>query len=154
MNLITVATVAASVVVAVLAAYAGWLVLQLRRQAAQANQAQVQLEAELEKKNLEARQSIQIIARALLQKDLSDTEAAMRIAYLSQQINSSDSETEQFSVFVQLAEATAHIPILDDWQMLEKSEKRRLNRERAEIEAVYAEFIQAGAQQLLDIKLD
>ncbi|MGB1869159.1 MAG: DUF2489 domain-containing protein, partial [Porticoccaceae bacterium] len=110
MNLITVATVAASVVVAVLAAYAGWLVLQLRRQAAQANQAQVQLEAELEKKNLEARQSIQIIARALLQKDLSDTEAAMRIAYLSQQINSSDSETEQFSVFVQLAEATAHIP--------------------------------------------
>ncbi|MGB2040800.1 MAG: DUF2489 domain-containing protein [Porticoccaceae bacterium] len=154
MNLITVATVAASVVVAVLAAYAGWLVLQLRRQAAQANQAQVQLEAELEKKNLEARQSIQIIARALLQKDLSDTEAAMRIAYLSQQINSSDSETEQFSVFVQLAEATAHIPILDDWQMLEKSEKRRLNRERAEIEAVYAEFIQAGAQQLLDKKLD
>ncbi|MGB2358779.1 MAG: DUF2489 domain-containing protein [Porticoccaceae bacterium] len=154
MNLITVATVAASVVVAVLAAYAGWLVLQLRRQAAQANQAQVQLEAELEKKNLEARQSIQIIARALLQKDLSDTEAAMRIAYLSQQINASDSETEQFSVFVQLAEATAHIPILDDWQMLEKSEKRRLNRERAEIEAVYAEFIQAGAQQLLDIKLD
>jgi hypothetical protein len=38
--------------------------------------------------------------------------------------------------------------------MLEKSEKRRLNRERAEIEAVYAEFIQAGAQQLLDIKQD
>jgi hypothetical protein len=154
MNLITVATVTASVIVAVLAAYAAWLVLQLRRQAAQANQAQAQLEAELKKKNLEARQSIQIIARALLQKDLSDTEAAMRIAYLSQQVNASDSETEQFSVFVQLAEATAHIPILDDWQMLEKSEKRRLNRERAEIEAVYAEFIQAGAQQLLDIKQD
>ena len=154
MNLITVATVTASVIVAVLAAYAAWLVLQLRRQAAQANQAQAQLEAELKKKNLEARQSIQIIARALLQKDLSDTEAAMRIAYLSQQVNASNSETEQFSVFVQLAEATAHIPILDDWQMLEKSEKRRLNRERAEIEAVYAEFIQAGAQQLLDIKLD
>ena len=55
-------------------------------------------------------------------------------------------------MFLQLAEATAHIPILDDWQMLEKSEKRRLNKERTEIELVYAEFIQAGAEQLANIR--
>jgi len=153
MDLIMLAAAMAAIMVIALAAYAAWLSVQLRRQAGRAREAQEQLEAELQKKNLQARQSIQIIARALLQNDVTDTEAAMRIAYLSQQVSSTEQESEQFAVFVQLAEATAHIPILDDWQMLEKSEKRRLNKERAEIELVYAEFIQAGAEQLVNLKL-
>ncbi|MGB2001935.1 MAG: DUF2489 domain-containing protein [Porticoccaceae bacterium] len=152
MDLIMIAGAVATATVIALGAYAGWLFVQLRKQASRAKAAQLKLEAELQEKNLQARQSIQIIARALLQKDLSDTEAAMRIAYLSQQINATELEAEQFSVFLQLAEATAHIPILDDWQMLEKSEKRRLNKERTEIELVYAEFIQAGAEQLANIR--
>ncbi|MDB3967219.1 DUF2489 domain-containing protein [Porticoccaceae bacterium] len=153
MDLIMLAAAMAAIMVIALAAYAAWLSVQLRRQAGRAREAQEQLEAELQKKNLQARQSIQIIARALLQNDVTDTEAAMRIAYLFQQVSSTEQESEQFTVFVQLAEATAHIPILDDWQMLEKSEKRRLNKERAEIELVYAEFIQAGAEQLVNLKL-
>jgi len=153
MDLIMLAAAMAAIMVIALAAYAAWLSVQLRRQAGRAREAQEQLEAELQKKNLQARQSIQIIARAVLQNDVTDTEAAMRIAYLSQQVSSTEQESEQFTVFVQLAEATAHIPILDDWQMLEKSEKRRLNKERAEIELVYAEFIQAGAEQLVNLKL-
>lgn len=153
MDLIMLAAAMAAIMVIALAAYAAWLSVQLRRQAGRAREAQEQLEAELQKKNLQARQSIQIIARALLQNDVTDTEAAMRIAYLSQQVSSTEQESEQFTVFVQLAEATAHIPILNDWQMLEKSEKRRLNKERAEIELVYAEFIQAGAEQLVNLKL-
>ena len=154
MDLIMVAVAAATVLVIGLGVYASWLFVQLRKQASRAQTAQVQLEAELQEKNLEARRSIKIIARALLQKDLSDTEAAMRIAYLSQQVNATELEIEQFTVFLQLAEATAHIPILDDWQMLEKSEKRRLNKERADIELVYGEFIRAGAEQLINIRLD
>lgn len=153
MDVIMLAAAMAAIMVIALAAYAAWLSVQLRRQAGRAREAQEQLEAELQKKNLQARQSIQIIARAVLQNDVTDTEAAMRIAYLSQQVSSTEQESEQFTVFVQLAEATAHIPILDDWQMLEKSEKRRLNKERAEIELVYAEFIQAGAEQLVNLKL-
>ena len=153
MDLIMLAAAMAAIMVIALAAYAAWLSVQLRRQAGRAREAQEQLEAELQKKNLQARQSIQIIARALLQNDVTDTEAAMRIAYLSQQVSSTEQASEQSTVFVQLAEATAHIPILDDWQMLEKSEKRRLNKERAEIELVYAEFIQAGAEQLVNLKL-
>jgi predicted RNA-binding protein with PIN domain len=123
-------------------------------QASRVSEAQAELNVELHGKNLEARQSIQIIARALLQKDLTDTEAAMRIAYLAQQVSATEDEAEQFTVFQQLAEATSHIPILEDWQMLEKSEKRRLNKERAAIELTYAEFIQAGAERLIKIKLN
>ena len=77
----------------------------------------------------------------------------MRIGFLSQQVIATEAEEQQFEVFRQLAEATAYIPILDDWAMLEKSEKRRLNAERKSIEAKYADFIQAGAQQLVNISL-
>jgi hypothetical protein len=154
MDSIVLATSLASVLVVGLALYAGYLFLQLRVQASRVSEAQAELNAELHGKNLEARQSIQIIARALLQKDLTDTEAAMRIAYLAQQVSATEDEAEQFTVFQQLAEATSHIPILEDWQMLEKSEKRRLNKERAAIELTYAEFIQAGAERLIKIKLN
>jgi DNA-directed RNA polymerase beta subunit len=154
MDSIVLATSLASVLVVGLALYAAYLFLQLRVQASRVSEAQAELNAELHGKNLEARQSIQIIARALLQKDLTDTEAAMRIAYLAQQVSATEDEAEQFTVFQQLAEATSHIPILEDWQMLEKSEKRRLNKERAAIELTYAEFIQAGAERLIKIKLN
>lgn len=144
---------AALLLVSALAGYAAYLWQKLRVQQAQLKAQTEQLQADLQSKNLEARQSIQIIARALLQKDLSDTEAAMRIGFLSQQVIATEAEEQQFEVFRQLAEATAYIPILDDWAMLEKSEKRRLNAERKSIEAKYADFIQAGAQQLVNISL-
>lgn len=144
---------AALLLVSVLAGYAAYLWQKLRVQQTQLKAQTEQLQADLQSKNLEARQSIQIIARALLQKDLSDTEAAMRIGFLSQQVIATEAEEQQFEVFRQLAEATAYIPILDDWAMLEKSEKRRLNAERKSIEAKYADFIQAGAQELVNISL-
>ena len=144
---------AALLLVSVLVGYAAYLWQKLRVQQTQLKAQTEQLQADLQSKNLEARQSIQIIARALLQKDLSDTEAAMRIGFLSQQVIATEAEEQQFEVFRQLAEATAYIPILDDWAMLEKSEKRRLNAERKSIEAKYADFIQAGAQQLVNISL-
>ena len=153
MDFLVVAMLLASVLLVGLAAYALFLWQKLRTRQTEVESAREQLTAELQVKNLDARQSIQIIARALLQKDLTDTEAAMRIAFLSQQVTATEAELEQFTVFQQLAEATAHIPILDDWAMLEKSEKRRLNRERTTIEAKYSEFIRAGAQQLINIKL-
>lgn len=152
MNLIFITAGLGSIVVLILGAYAIYLYLQLRAKAAEGKQAIEQLNTQLQAKDAEARQSVQIIARALLQKDLSETEAAMRIAYLSQQVIASDDETEQFSVFRQLAEATSHIPILEDWQMLEKSEKRRLSAERVTIEATYAEFMEASAEKLVNIK--
>ena len=108
---------------------------------------------ELAKKEREARQSLQIIARALIQKDLSETEAAMRISWLAQQIQMSADEAQHLSVFKQLAEATSHIPILDDWAALSKAEKRRLNLEREAIEVNYRDFIQVSAEQLVSIRL-
>ncbi len=144
--------VAGGLLLIALSIYAGYLGYKLRQQRVETEQAQIELAKELSKKEIEARQSVQIIARALVQKDLSETEAAMRIAWLSQQINLSVDEAQHVSVFTQLAGATAHIPILDDWAALSKSEKRRLDAERESIESNYREFIYASAEDLTGIQ--
>jgi len=133
--------------------YAAYLALQLYRRRQRLDQGKRELEQRLKDKETEARQSVQIIARALVQKDLSETEAAMRISWLSQQIALSADEAQHFSVFQQLAVATAHIPILDDWAALAKAEKRRLNTEREGIEMSYRDFVQASAVELVSIRL-
>ena len=136
-----------------LVSYAAYLGYRLYQQRAAKEQADTQLALELEAKEADARQSVRIIARALVQKDLTETEAAMRIAWLSQQIKLSDIEAQQVSVFQQLAQATSHLPILDDWKALSKSDKRRLNRERESIESNYREFIQLSAVELTTFEL-
>jgi hypothetical protein len=133
--------------------YAAYLALQLYRRRQHLENSARELEKQLKDKESEARLSVQIIARALVQKDLSETEAAMRISWLSQQIVLSADEAQNFSVFQQLAVATAHIPILDDWAALAKAEKRRLNSERESIESSYRDFVQASAVELVSIRL-
>jgi hypothetical protein len=139
--------------VVVLAGYAVFLGVQLRRQNHRQRDLDRQTNEQRATSDSEARQSVQIIARALLQKDLSDTEAAMRIAFLSQKIIATQDELDAFKVFQQLAEATAHIPILEDWALLERSEQRRLTAEREKIETDYREFIAAGAKSLSTVLL-
>jgi len=150
LNLIIVGVAALALLT--LSIYAAYLALQLRVQRQQRDASELELAERLKGKEIEARQSVQIIARALVQKDLSETEAAMRIAWLSQQISLSADEATHFSVFQQLAEATAHIPILDDWSALSKMEKLRLDVEREDIEVRYREAIQASAVQLVSIR--
>lgn len=144
----------AGILLLALAGYAAYLGLQLRKRRQQREISESELVEELQEREINARQSVQIIARALVQKDLSETEAAMRIAWLSQQIKLSGDETQHFTVFQQLAAATAHIPILDDWAALDKAEKRRLNAEREGIEVSYRDFIQASAVELVSIRLE
>ena len=143
----------AAVVLFAVGGYAAYLALQRYRRRQHLENSARELEKQLKNKESEARLSVQIIARALVQKDLSETEAAMRISWLSQQIVLSADEAQHFSVFQQLAVATAHIPILDDWAALAKAEKRRLNSERESIEASYRDFVQASAVELVSIRL-
>lgn len=152
MGLTSLMLVAGVLLLVSLGTYASYLGYKLRQQRLVAEQAERQLAVELAAKETDARQSVQIIARALVQKDLSETEAAMRIAWLSQQIKLSEDEAQQVSVFQQLAVATSHIPILDDWKALSKTEKRRLDAERESIELNFREFIQASAKELTSLE--
>lgn len=136
-----------------LAGYAIFLGARLRQQTRTQDAFDQQLNEQRISDDRDARQSVQIIARALLQKDLSETEAAMRIAFLAQKIIANSEELEAFRVFQQLAEATSHIPILEDWKLLERSEQKRLTAEREKIEKDYSEFVAVGANSLSKLRL-
>ena len=128
--------------------YASYLGLQLWRQKRQSQVAANDLAQAALERSAEARMSIKIICKALLKDDLSDTEAAMRIAYLSQQITIQTDEESHFQVFVKLAEATSHIPILDQWQALERKRQRQLTRDRVTIEQEFKQFTRNSAAYL------
>ena len=142
------------VLIAALLIYALNLGFRLIGQAKDRERLSNQVQADMVLKDVEARQAIQVIARALLQNDLSDTEAAMRISFLCQQVAATSEELESFSIFQQLAEATCHIPILEDWIALERTEKRRLNMERENIEAGFKEFIRSSATELSKLRIE
>jgi len=142
-----------AILVIPLTIYAVYLASKLVKKKRQERELAKNLNSDRLEGEKDARQSIQIISRALLQKDLSETEAAMRIAFLAQKLTLSSDEATALLIFQQLAEATAHIPILEDWNALERTEKRRLTVEREGIESKYSEFVQDSAAKLSKIRL-
>jgi hypothetical protein len=86
----TITLSAATVILLALAAYSIYLAMQLRRQKQQQKAIADSLNEGRATRDEDARQSIQIIARALVQKDLTETEAAMRIGFLSQKVIASE----------------------------------------------------------------
>ncbi len=109
-------------------------------------------EAELRKTLAENRQkninSVEIIARAVLDDQVTLTEASIRINALVQAIRLEDDKAKELSVFRQLAEATAHIPILEKWKALSRKEKRDFEKERESIEANFRDFVMAASEKI------
>lgn len=97
---------------------------------------------------LDAQQSIRVIAQALLQKDLTPTEAAMRIGFLAQQFEPIERQEKSIKTFQSLAMDTSHIPILDAWKALSSNEKAEYEKQRLSIENSYSEAIQTAANTL------
>ncbi len=92
--------------------------------------------------------SIQVLAQGLIDDQLSLTEGAIRISVLMDNLKINDRHREEFSVFFQLAEATAHIPILGAWKKLPKKEKARFEKERMATEEKYKEFVVDAAKRI------
>ncbi len=109
-------------------------------------------EAELRKTLAENRQkninSVEIIARAVLDDQVTLTEASIRINALVQAIRLEEDKAKELSVFRQLAEATAHIPILEKWKALSRKEKRDYEKERESIEANFRDFVKAASEKI------
>ena len=142
--------VAASTLTLALLAYAVYLGLKLREK----HQQSLDFNQQSSKSQLDAKQAIRVIAQALLQNDLTATEAAMRIAFLAKQINPSTDEAKQIKIFQQLAMDTAHIPILEAWQALPTKDKEKFEKQREAFEKQQAESLQTAAQYLSKIQLN
>jgi len=94
--------------------------------------------------------SIQILAKGIVEEQLTLTEGAIRISVLLDNLKISENHREEYSAFFQLAEATSHIPILDAWKKLPKKEKGRFDKERMSTEEQYKEFVIDAAKRIKD----
>ncbi|WP_444890497.1 DUF2489 domain-containing protein [Microbulbifer sp. VAAC004] len=141
--------VIAALIIFFLATLAGYYLRKL----AVAQKKQAEQLAELEQAAQEQRQrvndSIQIIARSLLDDGVGLTEASIRIRVLLDALQVEDSVREEFVAFYTIAEKTSHIPILKEWKALPRKEQFQYELEMAQVEADYKDFALDAAKRIL-----
>lgn len=134
------------VITTILVIYSGVLAFKLKQKAKRRTQP-VEFQPKSQSQ-LDAQHSIRVIAQALLQNDLTPTEAAMRIGFLAQQYSPTEHQAPSLQVFQSLAMETSHLPILDAWKALSSQDKQRLEKERLSIEESHSEAIELAANTL------
>jgi hypothetical protein len=92
--------------------------------------------------------SVQVLAQGLIDDQLTLTEGAIRISVLLDNLKIDDEVRNDYSAIFKLAEATAHIPILDAWGKLSKNEKKQFDKARLGIEDQYKDFVVDAARRL------
>ena len=137
-------------IVLVLAGYALHLHRKLQRLDAEREKARLAFEQQLKDKAAETSKSIIILAKGLVADELSVTEACLRISWLLTQIDAEARDSEAYSVFFQVADATSHIPILEAWKALTREQRKAFDLERLKIEKAFGDFVLAAAKKLLD----
>lgn len=144
--------VLAAVIIFVLAVVAGFYLRKLQL----AQRVQAQQLAELEQSAADQRErvnnSIQIIARTLLDDGVGLTEASIRIRVLLDALQVEDNVREEFVAFYTIADKTSHIPILKDWKKLPRKQQFEFEKEMAALEAEYRDFALDAAQRILGRK--
>ncbi len=142
--------IVAALIIVALGGYALYLQRKVRALEVSQRRAAALRQQGADARSERAHRSIEILARATVADELTVTESCMRIDYLMQQLHEGHRFSLQRQVFTQVAEAAAHIPILDRWQALSAADKKRYTLERLRIEANYRDFVLAACRQLLD----
>lgn len=150
--------IAGALVILALAIYAGYLHWLLRRQrrrqaAARTSAAGVHtVDPGAGRPDSErvvaSGKGIYLVAEAILDDKLTHTEGCLRICAMAGSLPDHKDFREQYPVFYRVAEATAHIPILDDWHALDDDTQRRLDKERRAVEAEHGGDIIQAARHL------
>lgn len=134
------------IILSAIAAYYVVLVLKQKRQLETYNKQQ---EQQLTENREKVNNSIQILARGVVQDQLTLTEASIRISTLLEILSVGADVREEYSAFYLLAEKTSHIPILEQWKNLNKKEQLRFDLERQELEYQYSDEIHLAAKRIL-----
>ena len=138
-------------IICVLGLYALILHLKVREQNLQRKSNADILSKQLVKRQAEFKESIRVIASAIVQNQVSLTEGAIRINKLSSLLEGALSADKAYEVFSRLTDATAHIPILENWTKLTKEEQAFFEIERKKIEKDFQHSIKTSAQRIIDL---
>lgn len=141
--------VLAALVVFSLAVMAGWYLRRLQVATREQKQQLAELERAAEEQRQRVNDSIQIIARTLLDEGVGLTEASIRIRVLLDALQVEAGVKEEFVAFYTVADKASHIPILQEWKQLSPRERFRFEQEMAVLEAEYRDFALDAAQRIL-----
>ncbi len=92
--------------------------------------------------------SIQILAHAVHNDELTLTEASIRISGLLDTLDVHADVKTEFSAFYQLRDKTSHIPYLEAWQQLSSAEQNKFDLERLRHEASFNDFVMDAAKRI------
>lgn len=100
--------------------------------------------------------SIRVLAGSYLAKQISASEAALRIAVLLDQPSldfdaRASQLREQGSAFTEMAEAVKHIPTHGAWKKLSPEQRGAFSKEMEAAESVLGARLEVSAQVLLDL---
>lgn len=147
MNNILIYTGAAVVVILLtIALYLHWRLYLLNKQI---KQKQIEADEQYRLARQQLNQSIQIICRALLEKQVDCAEASLRVSALMDQLSVNGPVREEFVAFDKLAQSIAHIPILDAWKNLPREQKREYELHMENQEQLLGDFVRDAAQRML-----
>jgi len=141
--------VAAAVVVFILAGIALYLHWQLYNQKRKVDSLLAEQQKVLLTQRMSSLDSIMVLANALLEGQVTLTEASIRISVLMEALVLPSNEKQNYISFYKLAEATAHIPILEGWKALSRQDKKRFDKEREQQEKIFHDFLVSAAKRLI-----
>jgi len=147
---VTVLLVLAGFVIVLLSVVALYYVMKLNQHKANVQSVLDEQEKAMLAKQQENHKSIVFLANALLQDQLSLTEAGMRIHWLSKSIDMSETQRDMALIFAKIAEATQHIPILEEWKKLTRKQQFQFDKQRITIEKEYSDFALDSAKKIIE----
>lgn len=133
-------------IVAGLCAYLGYLLFKIYQQKHQGFEPA--RSADLSKSQLSSWQSLNILARSVIAKQVPLTESAIRISALLYYVAPESKDNAEFQVFFRIMEQTAHIPQFDAWLALDAGEKSAYREEMQTIERNSSQQAEIAARQL------
>lgn len=137
------------VIIAGLAAVAIYYVKKVKQMEKNQAEAIALLEDKIEQQRQNRIKSIRIITQGMLDDQLTLTEGAIRLSALLSAMEQGESHREDYKAFFLLAEATQHIPVLDEWKALSTKKKLGFDRERLSIEKDHKEFVIDASRRLM-----
>ena len=97
----------------------------------------------------DARRSIKLILLAYQQGSVSAVETSMRISFLLKTLDFDDKIRRKFDIFDEVSAKSAHIPILEQWDNLEKKTKFQYEQEIKKIDNDYRLKLQDASADIL-----
>lgn len=138
----------ATIVIVALSLIASYYLLKVRQLNKQQLEQNKQNQAAWQANQDELIKDIQFIANSMLQQQCEITEGCMRLGYLIPKVDDSEAIKNTFKHIYNHYTATAHMPIKEAYQALDKKEQFKLDSERFSLEAKNTEGVLQDCKKL------